>query len=316
MHRITLGSNPIPQRASYNYLGVPHSHSGIDFVSHIQQRSRKAMQQSEWLKNLRRQFPEWCPATLWSLYKCFVRPTVEWGLPLVAAFLKGDSVPSDSRVIKDVLTKFHHQSTAWIVDGGYCDHHHSTVNAALADLSLTSRCRWLITKLAAHIHFLHPDNPVNDDWLMGRTGQPHIPLWPQHWIRERILCDSTSLMLREEIAANGLNQEQAKRVVSSTMRHLKHILILSGASEKFTLTPGTGGRCSILHDPTTSKLLPEPWLSWRRTDRQLAFAWRVGSFGALGRPWPTTRWVCVCAVTLSSRRTCADVVPRCVVNSA
>ena len=39
-----------------------------------------------------------------------------------------------------------YQSIAWIVDGGYSDHHHTTVNAALADLSLTTRCRWLIPK--------------------------------------------------------------------------------------------------------------------------------------------------------------------------
>ena len=50
-------------------------------------------------------------------------------------------------------------------------------------------------------------------------------------------------------------------------------------------------------DQYTSKLTPEPWLTWRRTDRQLAFCWRVGSFGALGRPRSITRWVCVCGDT-------------------
>lgn len=79
-----LAGQPIPVVPSYDYLGIPFTKHGIHFAQLLSSRITRARHKLGLYQLILSNLSSIHPANLLVLYKVFLRPTVEYGLPLLA----------------------------------------------------------------------------------------------------------------------------------------------------------------------------------------------------------------------------------------
>ena len=148
---IQLQGHSIPQVSSYKYLGFPVTSRGIDFRKHIQTLAETTQ---NFLRFIRHDSREWTPSTRWIIYRTFIRPKLEYGAPLVQAFLKHSI---DNSLIK-YLENIQRDAMTWIFNVEST--HHNIHAGILGVLPIPIRYSHLRTRFQLHLEFSSPFNPL------------------------------------------------------------------------------------------------------------------------------------------------------------
>ena len=82
---LLLGSQTVPLVDSYKYLGVPHSASRVEWDSLLRSNIQKV---ENWLQALSDTAQAWPPNTRLTIWKTFIRPRLEYCLPLAVLWCK------------------------------------------------------------------------------------------------------------------------------------------------------------------------------------------------------------------------------------
>lgn len=149
---LKLHGELIPKVTRYPYLGFTHTQSGIDFSSSALERIKKAHNILTSLKlSGTSSLPTWLKL---AMYKTFIRPTAEYGLPLACS--------PESSTNKPVSTAFQHlQSEAvhWILPG---NKNMLKVKQSLLGLGVaTFRLIELQGCFVKHLEKMPPTNPLH-----------------------------------------------------------------------------------------------------------------------------------------------------------
>jgi hypothetical protein len=170
----------VPRCAQYRYLGFPHQRRCISFESHIERLTLKA---SGTLRRCRQVGRAWPESVRLAVVKAFIRPVLEYGMPLIAALLLADPSLRLLAPIKKVMD----DATHWCIPYAVSPAHAAPV---LGIVPPECRARGLAASFIHHIAQMSADNPA-------RTIL-------QHW-QSRLPCPSNALM--ERVARAPVYQE-------------------------------------------------------------------------------------------------------------
>ena len=150
---LKISGENIPPVSEYKYLGVPMTRNGVNWPKHIQTLHTKS-------KNLRLAIQErsigWNSITKLTIYRCFVRPIIEYALPLVTNWSKVQ--PKETRKdISTLLDSQHKEALKWIFNTSY---NHALLSSISGLGSMDFRISQLEASLAMHLCQLAPNNPI------------------------------------------------------------------------------------------------------------------------------------------------------------
>jgi hypothetical protein len=146
-----LYGSSIPVISVYKYLGFPMTIDGIDYTAHVQTLADTVM---GFLKFIQFDSAVWSCNTRWILYRTFIRPQMEYGVPLIHCF----KVTSKRRDFYKSLDLVDKESIAWVLraHSGI----HNTNRCVLGSLLVNERFSHLRTMFEEHIRTLNSDNPL------------------------------------------------------------------------------------------------------------------------------------------------------------
>lgn len=158
----------IPQVQEYIYLGFPTTFKGINFPQHIQRRIQSAVARARWLGT---KSDEWGPAGRVQVFKQYLAPMVEYGAPLVWAWL--EATPQDRSRFTASSAEYG-KLMGWISN---TSDQRYRVTANLCGLpSLTSRFQHLFTAYQLVLDRTEATNPLKQMIREAKelTGKSHF----------------------------------------------------------------------------------------------------------------------------------------------
>jgi len=152
---VLLGEEIIQPMQHYKYLGLPFGANGVDWRIYLTQIVSKF---NTFLRGITSQKMVWNYCARIQIYKTFIRPIMEYGMPLLTKWI---SKQTDSDHLLGKLQTLHTDGITWIFDK------HGT-KAVLESLSgigpLSFRIKQLECSMATHIRNLNENNPLNSHW--------------------------------------------------------------------------------------------------------------------------------------------------------
>lgn len=152
-HSLYLGNQIIPKVSRYKYLGLPHHRQGIDWNNHLQSATSKA---HKLMSHIQLKSQLWSPGTRLIIWKTFIRPIIEYALPLITLWLSRQN-PKVKKHLTNVLTEFHMKSLQFIF--GYKQPRALLENASGLG-TMSNRLQTLESSLVLHIRRLASTNPL------------------------------------------------------------------------------------------------------------------------------------------------------------
>jgi len=151
--RVFLSSGEeIPLVREYKYLGFPVTARGIDFAAHLRCRMSDAVGRSNFLGLYSN---DWGVACRLHVYRQYLAPMIEYGAPLVIAWMKGNRA---NRIAFDSATSDFKSLLGWI---GNCGSKTYLVAANLCGLTdLHTRFQHLHTSYIPIVDRFPPDSPL------------------------------------------------------------------------------------------------------------------------------------------------------------
>ena len=149
---LTLAGELIPVLNAYQYLGFPMTAKGIDFLYHIATVNESA---KRFLNFLQIDGQEWAPGIRWAIYRTFVRPQMEYGAPLVKAFVDKHS---DLSLLNE-LQITQNRALAWILCATDVTKH-NTHQGILGVLHVNDRFTHLRCRFQLHLDQSFHHNPL------------------------------------------------------------------------------------------------------------------------------------------------------------
>ena len=249
---LTLQDQPVPFVQSYRYLGFPHAFSGIDFKTHVLECAEKAKKTLNFCNNVDTGWPEWMKL---AIFKCFIRPRMEYGAQLIGAFIneKNESIIdlSKPKEVQDAALK-------WILP--YSPSPLSTAGI-LAVPEVVTRCRALSALFALHIRYMAEDHPIHPFLAQVIGAGP--------WAPGLILPRAARPKLLEKHEREM--DPRDKRVSVATFIKRWVIAELESRSKV---------ACYVSRSSRVKTYGPDKTIYWKDAKtRSLALQWRVGSFG-------------------------------------
>jgi hypothetical protein len=142
----------LPIVKSYKYLGIPMKYNGIDWTSYLDHTIKKF---HNLIKATQMKKMEWTYAHRIIIYQTFIRPTLEYCLPILSKWLKKQG--KDANTAWKSLNDCHVNGMEWIFDRRRPIH----VLESLAGLgSLAFRIEQLEASLRFHLDQIHQANPL------------------------------------------------------------------------------------------------------------------------------------------------------------
>jgi hypothetical protein len=179
-----IGENQIPNVNIYKYLGFPHDRLGIDFDKHYHNRIEKTLK----LFNMVKPFMKtWNEVTKLYIYKSFLRPTLEFGLPLLFHHYKYTNIIGK-------LQEVHAKLLKWIIPYSPQTNRIETICGVL---NMRDRAEILAANLTIHMGTLNASNPAK---IFSQKVTQHPP-WPVNIIIPRSMktpLSNTLLSLHQD----------------------------------------------------------------------------------------------------------------------
>jgi hypothetical protein len=150
---LLINNEPIPRVHEYKYLGMPMTATGVNWLQHITTLRSKS-------ENLRLgiQFrsTSWNSLTKLTIFRTFIRPILEYGLPLVTNWTK-----NQPKLIRDkiasILSSYHSEALHWI----FGKRGNLPLLCSISGLgSIQFRIKQLEASLSIHISQLSASNPL------------------------------------------------------------------------------------------------------------------------------------------------------------
>src|SRR5262249_45133061 len=107
----TLSGSVLPMVETYRYLGLPHARRGIDWSSHLLTVTAKA---SSCLAATVARSAHWPTYARLVIYRTFLRPLVEYGMPALFHALPWPMQRSCHPAPWKPLVEFHNKAMSWI----------------------------------------------------------------------------------------------------------------------------------------------------------------------------------------------------------
>jgi len=151
--QLTLNDKPIPVVDTYTYLGFPMTSNGINFLQYI---TNIAESTQSYLKLLEFEGQEWSPSIRWAIYCTFVRPQMEYGAPLIMAYVQKRSDVS----LLDILQKQQNRALNWVLCSSPNSPHNTTHEGILGTLPVMERFTHLRCRFQFHLDQCFYENPL------------------------------------------------------------------------------------------------------------------------------------------------------------
>lgn len=244
--RLQLGGEPIPIVHEYKYVGFMQDKNGINWASHFKRLLDKATKLLSFCQANGSSWPEWVKLMI---YKSFIRPSFEYGAPLVVSI-----PPQMTTDIFQQLNDFNSRCLKWIVPYGS----NTTIISTVIGLpTIQNRFKTLACLFVQHLNTMNSDNPCT---RITAQLQESIP-----WVANVIL---------PRAQRNQLYKDMIKQVTPDlTMR----TLIRRWNNEKLTNGSRTG---QLVQHSRVGSSGPDFTVCIRdRALRQAALSWRTNSWG-------------------------------------
>ncbi|CAO3670488.1 unnamed protein product [Umbelopsis ramanniana] len=154
---LSLYNEPLPLVHSYDYLGMPFTNTGIDFLGHVSNTTRKTQQL---FFSSSRHSRGWSPYIRLTIFKTFYRPTYEYGFPLLYGFntsTKSPTFSTKSPTFLKPIVSLQNMLLSWVCHGNRSHH----LNHCVAGVSPPwNRILELTMRFQAKLIMLHPENPL------------------------------------------------------------------------------------------------------------------------------------------------------------
>lgn len=151
---LKIGNSDLPMVSEYKYLGVPMRYKGVNWLTFIEQQNSKS---ERYRRSMLVQSFGWSTITKLVIYRTFIRPIMEYTMPLYTQWTKRQCKETQ-KVVYGLLKSNHEESLKWIFDK----------NKALAVLESLSglgsyefRIRQLEASLTLHLDTLSHANPLH-----------------------------------------------------------------------------------------------------------------------------------------------------------
>ncbi len=150
---LLINNELIPNVHEYKYLGVPMTATGVDWLKLIKTLRSK----SENLRvGIQSRSSSWNSLTKLTIFRSFIRPILEYGLPLVTNWSRNQPKTIRDEVLT-ILSSFHNTALEWIFNR----RGNSPLLSSISGLgSLNFRIQQLEASLATHISKLSISNPL------------------------------------------------------------------------------------------------------------------------------------------------------------
>jgi hypothetical protein len=240
---LTLQRQMVPAVKSYTYLGFPHELNGINFATHVANLEAKARRILNACMVVGNSWPEWVKLTI---YKTFIRSRMEYGGQLMLHH--PDKIGPLQTLQDDALT--------WIIP---YSPHALNVAAVTAIAPIETRFETLAVTFTLHCTNMADDHPARRFCTEICGNGP--------WAPTLLLPRAVTLGLSKQL----VEQSEAEEISLYTMIK-KYTLSRIEARSTIARYISTSGRRNTYG--------PDKTLYWTNKEtRQLALAWRVGSFG-------------------------------------
>jgi hypothetical protein len=152
--KLSINGQSLPQARVYKYLGVPFEYNGVNWHQHLQTSISKC---ESFRSGIAINSCSWPSFVRLTIYRTFIRPIMEYALPLVTNWLRyQDKLTQDTS--NELIESKHNDAISWIFNKkGYI-----TLLNSLSGLGNASfRLKQLEASLATHLHKLNPANPLH-----------------------------------------------------------------------------------------------------------------------------------------------------------
>ena len=151
--QLTLDGQVVPVVESYEYLGFPFTSKGIDFHRHVKDIGDSA---ENLLKLIQFEGHQWSPAIRWTIYRTFIRPLMEYGAPLIKAFMDKHS---NDTLLKNLQT-LQNRALSWVLCAPDDSRMLNLHEGILGCLPVKERFTHLRCRFQFHLDQSFPDNPL------------------------------------------------------------------------------------------------------------------------------------------------------------
>ena len=273
---LTLGREPVPEVSSYKYLGAPHDAAGIDWLESC---IRQTKAHDQMLLTLNDSSSAWHPNTRRIVYRTFVRPILEYLLPLVQRFCC-QLGPKNTLTVKITALFGASISKANLFIVG---HHCSPIQAAilLGTGDFSFRSKMLMAGLSYHLRSLVCFNPLSSLRLQTRPYHRRSILercWHHPWVTEyeRLPVQNPQLSWKEY--KNTLLQEEVDQEYKGNLKLTRYM-------------------CPLARNKDKSGIV----FSWPKTPCSQALSW------IFGKAYSTSSCICTQRFNRSHLATCISL---------
>lgn len=148
---VLLGGDVVPEVSQYKYLGIPFKAQGINWEAYLLTITKKHM---NFINGIRIQSQSWTMHNRLIVYKTFVRPILEYCLPLLNKWIFKQQ---NAKIFSKMLADQFHEGVKWIMGR---DHPLKVLEFIVGMGSFEFRLSQLEASLAIHLDQLQLLNPL------------------------------------------------------------------------------------------------------------------------------------------------------------